>query len=159
MTKSTLHLIHGYIASGKTTYAKKLEAETGAIRFTLDEWMVHFYGVNPPADQFAEYEDNIKTMIWQMAEQFLKKNISVILDYGFWKRRDRDDYRNRASDLSEECLIHSLTLDDETALSRLKLRTDSMLDGALFIDENTYHALKDKFEPLGDDEIYLKITN
>ena len=51
---ATLYLIHGYIASGKMTYAKKLEAETDAIRFTLDEWMVNFYGANPPANKFAE---------------------------------------------------------------------------------------------------------
>ena len=81
-----LFLINGYIASGKTTYAKRLESETNAVRFTLDEWMVHFYGDNPPVEKFAEYEENIKSMIWAMAENFLTNNISVILDYGFWKR-------------------------------------------------------------------------
>jgi len=153
MTKPTLHLIHGYIASGKTTYAKKLEIETSAVRFTLDEWMVNLYGVNPPADQFTQYEDNIKIMIWQMAEQFLKNDISVILDYGFWKRSDRDDYKNRASNLGVKCKLHILILDDEIALSRLKSRTNEMPDGALFIDETAYYTLKDKFEPIDNDEI------
>ena len=153
MTKPTLHLIHGYIASGKTTYAKKLEIETSAVRFTLDEWMVNLYGVNPPADQFTQYEDNIKIMIWQMAEQFLKNDISVIVDYGFWKRSDRDDYKNRASNLGVKCKLHILILDDEIALSRLKSRTNEMPDGALFIDETAYYTLKDKFEPIDNDEI------
>lgn len=153
MTKPTLHLIHGYIASGKTTYTKKLEIKTSAIRFTFDEWMVNFYEENPPAEKFTEYEENIKTMIWMMAEKFLTHNVSVILDYGFWQRADRDDYRNHANNLGVECLIHALTFDDETALSRLKSRTDAMPDGALFIDENAYHSLKEKFEPLNEDEI------
>lgn len=158
MTNSTLHLIHGYIASGKTTYAKKLEIETSAICFTFDEWMVNFYGFNPPSDQFTQYEDNIKIMIWQMAEQFLQNDISVILDYGFWQRANRDDYRERANILGVECLIHALTLDDETALSRLKSRTDEMPDGALFIDENAYYLLKEKFDSLHNDEGRIDIN-
>jgi predicted kinase len=154
---STLFLIHGYIASGKTTYAKKLEAETGAIRFTLDEWMVHFYGVNLPAKKFAEYEDNIKTMIWMMAEKFLANDVSVILDYGFWKRSDRDDYRARAKALDVQCELHVIELDNITALSRLKSRTEELPKGELIIDENAYHSLKEKFEPLDDDEVRMNI--
>ena len=150
--KPTLYLIHGYIASGKTTYAKKLETEMDAVRFTLDEWMVHFYGSNPPELKFAEYEDKVKAMIWIMAERFLENNISLILDYGFWKREDRDDYRNRARKLDIEYQLHSLSLDDDMALSRLQARTNQMPDDALFIDENAYHSLKERFEPLDDDE-------
>ena len=153
-----LFLINGYIASGKTTYAKRLESETNAVRFTLDEWMVHFYGDNPPVEKFAEYEENIKSMIWAMAENFLTNNISVILDYGFWKRSDRDDYRGRAKVLEVSCELHALSSDDETALSRLKSRTNEMPDGALFIDENAYHILKEKFEPLDEDEVRVEIN-
>jgi len=152
MQKPKIHLIHGYIASGKTTYAKKLENEISAIRFTLDEWMMHFYGDNPPSDKFLQYEKNVKTMIWNVAERFLTNNISVILDYGFWKRSDRDDYRNRAAKRNIQCELHVLNLDDETALKRLHKRTLQMPDGALFIDENAYHLLKSGYEPIQNDE-------
>jgi len=37
---STLHLICGLPGSGKTTLSKKIEAETGAIRFCPDEWII-----------------------------------------------------------------------------------------------------------------------
>jgi hypothetical protein len=36
---STAHLIHGFLGAWKTTFAKKLEAELGAVRFSQDEWM------------------------------------------------------------------------------------------------------------------------
>lgn len=35
----TAHLIIGFIGSGKTTFSKKLEKETGALRFTKDEYL------------------------------------------------------------------------------------------------------------------------
>jgi hypothetical protein len=40
---ATAHLIYGYIGSGKTTVAKRLEAELPAIRFTSDEWVAAMY--------------------------------------------------------------------------------------------------------------------
>lgn len=42
--KPIAHLICGFIGSGKTTFARKLEKETGAARFTKDEWMVRLFG-------------------------------------------------------------------------------------------------------------------
>ena len=38
--KPLAHIIIGFIGSGKTTFARRLERETGAIRFTKDKWMV-----------------------------------------------------------------------------------------------------------------------
>ena len=38
MGQATLFLMVGLPGSGKTTRAKELERETGAIRFTPDEW-------------------------------------------------------------------------------------------------------------------------
>jgi predicted kinase len=51
----TAHLIHGYLGAGKTTFAMGLESETGAVRFTHDEWMRKLYGEDPPFELFAEY--------------------------------------------------------------------------------------------------------
>ena len=33
---ATLHLIHGFVGAGKTTFSRTLEAEISAIRFTFD---------------------------------------------------------------------------------------------------------------------------
>ena len=49
-----LHLIHGFVGAGKTTFAKKLEHFLPAVRFTHDEWMSKLYGENPPLEHFNE---------------------------------------------------------------------------------------------------------
>jgi predicted kinase len=51
----TAHLIHGYVGAGKTTFARRLEQELPAIRFSHDEWMTRLYGDDPPVDQFPEF--------------------------------------------------------------------------------------------------------
>ena len=40
---ATVHLIHGYFATGKTTFAKQLAKETGAILFSFDEWYMKLF--------------------------------------------------------------------------------------------------------------------
>ena len=35
--KPVAHIVIGFIGSGKTTFARKLEKETGAVRFTKDQ--------------------------------------------------------------------------------------------------------------------------
>jgi predicted kinase len=42
------HLIHGFLGAGKTTFARELERNIPAIRFSHDEWMVRLYGIDPP---------------------------------------------------------------------------------------------------------------
>jgi DNA polymerase III delta prime subunit len=48
----TAHLVHGFPGVGKTTFAKQLERRLLAVRFSHDEWMVRFFGIDPPADLF-----------------------------------------------------------------------------------------------------------
>jgi len=37
-------MIHGYLGTGKTTFARKLERELPAIRFSHDEWITRIFG-------------------------------------------------------------------------------------------------------------------
>ncbi|NJC23977.1 putative kinase [Arthrobacter pigmenti] len=38
-----VHLLCGLNGAGKTTYARQLEHELPAVRFSLDEWMLHLF--------------------------------------------------------------------------------------------------------------------
>ena len=38
--KPNVYLICGFIGAGKTTFAKKLEEKTGAVKITKDEWSI-----------------------------------------------------------------------------------------------------------------------
>jgi predicted kinase len=40
---ATVHMIYGYLGSGKTTLARQLEQELPAIRFTQDEWVTRIF--------------------------------------------------------------------------------------------------------------------
>ncbi len=152
-----LYLIHGFVGSGKTTFAKKLAQETGAVRFTPDEWIIHFYGTNPNADEFEICHVRVKDMIWQMTKEFLARGQSVILDYGFWTRQSRDEYRNKAKELGSEVILYALPSGFQVCKDRALKRTAEMPEGALVIDENALNLFWQKFEPLESDEDFHKV--
>ncbi len=150
---ATIHLIHGFVGYGKTTFAKKLSEETEGERFTHDEWMNDLYGSNPPPEQFQAYCDIIKIKILEMVELIIKTGQDVILDFGFWTRKERDEYRQKAKDLNADCIIYTMDCNLETAKERVSRKGDTMQsNGVLFIEDNAMEKLWKGYEPLEEDE-------
>ncbi len=145
---ATVRMIHGFVGAGKTTFAKKLEQETGAVRFTLDERMIERHGANPPTDKFGEYEAETQGVLWEEAKAILNEGKDVILDYGFWKRADRDHYRAMAEELGADVKLYNIQCPEEEIRRRVVERTETMPDGAFYIDENALEEFRQRFEPI-----------
>ena len=48
---ATVHLLCGKVGSGKTTFARRLE-QNGAVRYSVDDWMLRLYGAHMPRQEF-----------------------------------------------------------------------------------------------------------
>lgn len=81
-----IHLICGFIGFGKTTYAKRLEQELPAVRFTHDEIMCARYGRSP--EDFPEKYKLTDKEIRRDAAAEISRGHNVILDYGFWSKKN-----------------------------------------------------------------------
>lgn len=149
---STAHLIHGFVGAGKTTYAVKLEQDLPALQFSIDEWMIALYGQNPPADKFEEYHSRTTSLIWNVAIRALTLGQDVVLDFGFWSRKSRDDARQRLHSIDAETILYCVTCTNETMKTRVLNRTAEMPEHALYIDDSAITAFRKRFEPLNDDE-------
>ena len=108
---------------------------------------------------FLEYENRLKSVIMDMAKEFLIRGSDVILDFGFWNKIERDRYREIAKSVSVECILYSLECDMDIIKSRVSKRTQEMPDGELFIDENAIEILKKRFHALDADEHHIKIRS
>ncbi len=150
-------LLHGYLGVGKTTLARRLEAEQAAIRFTHDEWMRALHGNDPPEAFFAEYAGRVSGLIEATWTRCLELRLNVVLDFGFWSRSERDRTRALVAQLGGECRLYRLTCPDEIARQRIESR-NADLGQSLFIAPATYDALKARFEPLGPDERSIEMV-
>jgi len=157
--RPTLHLIHGIPGSGKTTFARHLEKETRAIRFSPDEWMVTLHGSNPPESLFRPQHERIMQLIWEHAGRVLQAGSNVILDGGFWSRASRDDARRRATEFNVPFRFYALRCSVEEARRRVLTRTQAMPPGTLEITGPTFDFLLGQLEPLGADEVHIEVES
>lgn len=148
-------LLHGFIGVGKTTLARRLEQEHGAIRFTHDEWMSRLHGSDPPAGSFADNAARVTEVMEAVWSRCLQLGVSVVLDSGFWTRASRDRTRELIAASGGEATLYRLTLPEDEAMRRIARRNDA-LDMSLVITPATYQALRARFEPLGSDEARIE---
>jgi predicted kinase len=119
---ATLHLMVGLPCSGKTTLAQTLEREQAALRLTPDEWHVRLFGQDAEEPEHDARHSLIEALLWTIASRALELGTNVILDFGFWAREEREDYRARAKQLGASSEVHFLDVSADELLQRLALR-------------------------------------
>lgn len=91
-SRPRLVLLCGLPASGKTTLARELADSYGAVRLNADEWELAL-----AVDPFdGEFQTRLEAQFWELAQRLLVLGISVILEWGFWARSERDQMRKAA---------------------------------------------------------------
>jgi len=135
VTVATLHLLVGLPCSGKTTLAKQLEREQHALRLTPDEWHIHLFGQDAEELEHDTRHSRIEMMLWTIASRALELGMNVILDFGFWAREEREDYRSRAKELGASSEVHFLDVPTEELLRRLRARNAQSSPSSFLIPE------------------------
>ncbi|MEO6397365.1 MAG: AAA family ATPase [Tepidiformaceae bacterium] len=119
---ATLHLIVGLPCSGKSTLARKLELELPALRLTPDEWQIPLFGQDAEDPEHDARHGVIEGLLWNVARRTLELGTNVILDFGFWAREEREDYRSRARQAGAGSEVHYLDVPQDELLRRLDER-------------------------------------
>jgi predicted kinase len=119
---ATLHLMVGLPCSGKTTLAQNLEHKLPALRLNLDEWHIRLFGQDAEEPEHDARHSLIEALLWNIASRALELGTNVILDYGFWAREEREDYRLRAKHLGASSEVHYLDMPEDELLRRLEER-------------------------------------
>ena len=150
---ATLLLMVGLPCSGKTTLAKKLERERSALRLTPDEWQIGLFGQDANEPEHNARHSFIEAMLWNIASRALELGTNVILDYGFWAREEREDYRLRAKRLGASSEVHFLDVPEEELLRRLAVRNSQPSHESFHISEESMQPWIEFFQKPTPEEL------
>jgi predicted kinase len=156
--RPTAHLIHGYLAVGKTTFARQLSSRTGAILFSVDEWYLRLFTDGTPTARLDhELYLRLESQLDELWPLILLRGVDVILDFGFWTRALRDRTRHLAAEAGASVVLHSVSCGEQTARQRLAARNQDPR-GSFLITDVAYDELRGKFAALEADEPHLIVT-
>jgi predicted kinase len=133
---ATLYLMVGLPCSGKTTKAKELENELQAIRLTPDEWQVNLFGHDTLDPDHDKRHSLIEDMLWQIAARALSLGTNIILDFGFWAKEERDDYRSRAREIGARSEVIFMDIEAEELMKRVRMRNEELTNTIAYIPED-----------------------
>jgi predicted kinase len=143
----------GPSGAGKTTYAKSLESG-GMVRlsFDVEMWRRGISTVPLP----PEIRDEIETDLRARLLQLVSVGTDVVLDFSFWSRRMRDEYRKLLEPTGVVPETIYVATDRETVLSRMRARRGSHSDDFVLTEDLVVQYF-DHFEPPTADEGPLRI--
>ena len=144
---ATLFITCGVPGSGKTTLAKRLEAEQRAVRLTGDEWLHELYpgeshvaldAQGPLVERLQWVKARrplVERLQWALALRTLALGVNVVLDWGLWTREERDRYRTEAQERGVRVVLCALDPSRDELVRRLRDRDAALPAGTFRIDE------------------------
>lgn len=141
--------ICGKICSGKTYYANRLNVEENAVILSCDELTNDLFD-NNLGDRHDEMSRRIWSYFYKKSAELVGIGCNVILDWGFWKRIDRENLLNFCKQHDIPCEWHYIKVDDEAWFRNIDERNRRILNGCggsdYFLDEGLMAKLQSMWE-------------
>jgi len=152
---SKVILICGKICSGKSTYAEWLRVQNNAVLLSIDEIMLTLFGQHV-GDKHDEYVEKIEKYLFEKSVEVIEAGMDVILDWGFWVKREREYAKEFYRTRHIEYEFHYIDISDGIWKARLNKRNSAVSANevsAYFVDDNLFAKFEMLFEMPGKEEI------
>lgn len=141
-----VYMLCGLTGSGKSTYSKQLEVEQQIPRFSLDETYFALIGNKRPDHHDYEVEKQAEEQIIAEMKRLLTSGQSLILDHGFWKKTNRDKYKQLIKESGGNPKLIYFKVPKQELLRRLAERNKKASIGTHIISPELLDTFYGRFE-------------
>ncbi len=149
-------LMCGVAGSGKSTHARELERQ-GWLRLSIDveAWRRGHRAMPLP----VELTDEIRAQQRQALVAAVRRGRDVVVDYSFWSRAQRDDYRRLAGEAGADVEVHYCPVTAALAHRRITERNAGPRSPDTYaVEAETLTAYLDGFEAPAPDETDVSVV-
>ena len=142
------YLLCGRLCSGKTTYARQLARSRHAVLLSVDEIMLALFGTDA-GEAHDALTARLQAYLFQKAAEILDSGIPVVLDWGFWTRRSREEARQFFQERRCDTEMTYLDPPEEVRQRWIADRNDAIAAGreaGYPVDEGLAEKMKALFE-------------
>lgn len=143
-----VYMMCGKICSGKSTHAAELRKLHKAVVLSVDEITLALFGQDA-GDKLDDYVARAEKYLYEKSIEIIESGINVILDWGFWTKRERNEAREFYASKNVECEFHYIDIPDEEWYRRLDKRNKAVMENktsAYYVDEGLAEKFKQLFE-------------
>lgn len=150
----------GLPGAGKTTYAMEL-VRRGYARLSIDEAVWQRLGQRDAglvleAEAFDQLKEEVRRQQRQELVELMLAGRDVVVDYSFWSRAARDDYKALVESHGGRWELVHLKADRTTLERRLAVRNGEEGANSVTVDEKLFNRYVANFEePNGEGEQVL----
>ncbi|HKL98991.1 MAG TPA: AAA family ATPase [Mobilitalea sp.] len=157
-------ILCGKIASGKSFYANEIQKKTNATILSVDDLMLKL------SDScLGSHHDDMalrcEHYFYSLAEQIIGNDGEVIIDFGYWLRKEREEAKQYFNKRGITVELHYVNIPEDKRLEQLELRNTTLIkdkdnqseepwgERVYIIGEELRKRLDLKFEEPMEDEV------
>ncbi len=145
-----LILLCGLAGAGKTTLAKRFEAD-GAVRMCPDEWLLSLgFDIYDRDGRIA-----VQELQWELTRALLLRGLTVVDESGMWQRAERDQRRAWAREHGLAVELHFLDAPVAELVRRVTERNTRLTQGEAHIEPGLIEFWSERLERPDTDELAL----
>lgn len=148
-------LICGKICCGKTTYAQNMRIQHKAVLLSCDEITLALFK-QQIGEMHDTYVERTQNYLFDKSVEIIQTGINVILDWGFWMKKERDFAREFYRSHHIPCELHYIDVDNKIWQARRNKRNNAILKeqtSAYYVDDNLAAKFEALFETPQQDEV------
>lgn len=154
--------ICGKICSGKSYYASKIKDKENAVILSTDEVTFDLFD-NQQGENYDQLASRVNSYLMKKSVELVKVGCNIILDWGFWTSKIREEVSNYYKFHDIQCEWHYIDIDDTTWHKNIDERNKKVLLGEggsnFYVDDGLLKKVLSQFEVPSKNQIDVWYKN